>query len=161
MEAMQADYSLMTRGRFEPEAMALCQEQRLAFFARSPLAGGFLARRSGIGDVFGSVRNDRLNEQFGNAYGATALAAVGDVAARHEASSGQVALAWVLDNPAVTSAIIGVRSPAQLNELVQASQIQLTEQDLAQLAEATATEEIRVTLELNPHRAVPGELVLN
>ena len=37
MEAIQGDYSLMTRARFEPEAMALCQEQRLGFFARSPL----------------------------------------------------------------------------------------------------------------------------
>src|SRR5688500_6329385 len=141
MEAIQADYSLMTRARFEPEAMALCQEQRLGFFASSPLAGGFLARRNGIGDLFSVGRRDWLTQRFGNAYGDTALAAVSDVAARHEASSAQVALAWVLQNPAVTSAIVGVNSVAQLNELLHAPQLQFTELDLEQLAAATAAEE--------------------
>ena len=52
MEALQSDYSLMTRARFEPEAMALCREQRLGFLARAPLAGGFLVRGKKLGDRF-------------------------------------------------------------------------------------------------------------
>lgn len=161
MEAIQADYSLMTRARFEPEAMALCQEQRLAFFARSPLAGGFLARRDGIGDIFNASRRDWLAERFGNPYGDAALAAVADVAARHEASSGRVALAWVLYNPVVTSAIVGVHSVAQLNELLQASHLTLTSRDLDQLGDATAAEEVRIASEIRHHRPEAGELVLN
>jgi aryl-alcohol dehydrogenase-like predicted oxidoreductase len=161
MEAMQADYSLMTRARFEPEAMALCQEQRLGFFARSPLAGGFLARRNGIGDVLGSVRHEWLTERFGNAYGEAALAAVSDVASRHEASSAQVALAWVLRNPGVTSAIVGVRSAAQINELMQASELRLAERDIQLLDAATAAEEIRVAPEIAIQRLEPGELTFN
>ncbi len=161
MEAMQADYSLMTRARFEPDAMALCHEQRLAFFARSPLAGGFLARRNGAGEGFNSSRRDRLAERFGNAYGDAALAAVGAVAARHEASSAQVALAWVLQNPVVTSAIVGVHSTAQLEELVRVSELALADRDLDQLGAATEAEEIRVVPELFMHRLVPGELILN
>lgn len=159
MEAIQSDYSLMTRARFEPEAMALCQEQRLAFFACSPLAGGFLARSHGIGDIFNASRRDWLSERFGNPYGDAALAAVGDVAARHEVSSAQVALAWVLQNSVVTSAIVGVRSVAQLSELMRASQLELTIPDLDQLGDATASEEIRVAPEITHHRPEPGELV--
>ena len=161
MEAIQTDYSLMTRARFEPEAMAMCQEQRLGFFASSPLAGGFLARRNGIGDLFSVGRRDWLTQRFGNAYGDAALAAVGDVAARHEASSAQVSLAWVLENPAVTSAIIGVNSATQLNELLHAPRLELTEGDREQLDAATAAEEVRVAPELINHRLAPGELVLN
>jgi aryl-alcohol dehydrogenase-like predicted oxidoreductase len=161
MEALQTDYSLITRGRFEPEAMALCEEQRLAFFARSPLAGGFLTRGRDRETVFHPARRDRLMEQFGNSYGEAAQAAVAEVASRHEGSSAQVALSWVLYNPAVTSAIIGVQSVAQLNELVQATTLPLTDMDLEQLDEATAAEEIRLAPELVRSRTSPRELALN
>jgi aryl-alcohol dehydrogenase-like predicted oxidoreductase len=143
MEMLQSDYSLMTRARFEPEAMSLCGEQRLGFVARSPLAGGFLARWKEF-NYLNSSRRDWVEQRFGNAYGDVGLAAVGDVAARHDASSAQVALAWVLHNPAVTSALVGVRSPRQLHELVGAGQVRLAALDLAQLADATAAEEVRL-----------------
>jgi aryl-alcohol dehydrogenase-like predicted oxidoreductase len=161
MEAIQTDYSLMTRARFEPEAMALSQEQRLGFFASSPLAGGFLARPGGLGDFFSETRRDWLTQRFGNPYGDAALAAVSDVAARHEASSAQVALAWVLHNQAVTSAIIGVNSVVQLHELVRAPQLDLTTFDLEQLDAATASEEVQVARDFVHHRPEPGELILN
>lgn len=106
----------MTRARFEPEAMSLSQEQRLGFLARSPLAGGFLARVKGRGEQLASSRHDWLEQRFGNVYGDVAQAAVADVASRHEASSAQVALSWVLHNPAVTAAVIGVQSVAQLSK---------------------------------------------
>lgn len=161
MEALQSDYSLMTRARFEPETMALCEEQRLGFFARAPLAGGFLTRRHGIHDIFGGTRRDWLSERFGNPYGEAALAAVSDVAAGHEASSAQVALAWVLRNPTVTSAIIGVHSVGQLNELLQAPRLDLTASDLEQLAEATAAEEVRIASGVTRRHADANEVALN
>ncbi len=161
IEALQSDYSLVTRARFEPEAMELCGEQRLGFFARSPLAGGFLARRSDLEPVFHAGRRDWLMERFGNVYGETAQAAVAGVAARHEASSAQVALAWVLRNPAVTSAVVGVHSVAQLSELVHAGSLSLSSEDLAQLDEATVAEEVRVTGERARSRVLPGEFMLN
>ena len=161
MEALQADYSLITRARFEPEAMALCQEQRLGFFARSPLAGGFLARRRDLDAMFHVARRDWLLERFGNAYGVAAQAAVANVAARHEASSAQVSLSWVLHNPVVTSAVIGVNSVTQLSELVHAASLQLTAADLEQLDHASAAEEIRLAPEIARGSPSPGELVLN
>jgi len=160
METLQSDYSLMTRARFEPEAMSLAQEQRLGFLARSPLAGGFLARGKGLGVQFGSSRHDWLEQRFGNVYGDVAQAAVTDVASRHEASSAQVALSWVLHNPAVTSAVIGVQSVAQLGELVQATSLRLSTTDLEQLDHATAAEEIHVVREITRASVSPGELVL-
>jgi aryl-alcohol dehydrogenase-like predicted oxidoreductase len=159
METLQSDYSLMTRAHFEPEAMSLCQEQRLGFIARSPLAGGFLARGRWAGDLTSSSRSDWLQRRFGNAYGEAGLAAVSDVAARHEASSAQVALSWVLHNPNVTTAMIGVHSPAQLNELVGSSGLQLSDVDLAQLADATATEEVQIAANYSARVPEAGELL--
>lgn len=145
MELLQSDYSLMTRALFEPEAMALCQEQRLGFIARSPLAGGFLAPRNGSPDPgLTPARREWLERRFGNAYGDAALAAVREVGARHRASPAQVALAWVLHNQSVTSAMIGVGAPAQLHELIAATRLVLTDRDLTQLADATAVEEVRI-----------------
>ena len=91
-----------------------------------------------------AVRRDRLMERFGNAHDSLAQAAVADVAARHEASSAQVALSWMLHNPAVSAAVIGVHSVAQLNELVQATSLSLSASDLDQLDRATIVEEVRV-----------------
>lgn len=145
MEVLQADYSLMTRARFEPDVMALCQEQRLGFLARSPLAGGFLARSGGAASVIPSLRRDWLAERFGNRYGDAALAAVSAVADRSGASMAQVALAWVLGNPQVTATVIGVRTPAQLRELVDACSLPLAESDRHELGEATSLEEVRVS----------------
>jgi aryl-alcohol dehydrogenase-like predicted oxidoreductase len=124
--------------------MALCAAQRSGFFARSPLAGGFLARRHGEDTALSPGRRDWLESRFGNAYGEAALAAVTEVASRRDASAAQVALAWVLRNPWVTSAIIGVRSRAQLHELIDASRLQLTESDLQLLDAATATEAVQI-----------------
>ncbi|HEY0967851.1 MAG TPA: aldo/keto reductase [Opitutaceae bacterium] len=149
MEALQADYSLITRARFEPEVMALSQEHRLGFFAQSPLAGGFLAHRHDIETLFDGSRRGWLMEKFGNAYGLAAQAVVADVAARHATSSAQVALSWVLHNPAVTSAVIGVHSVEQLRELLAATSLSLSASDLEQLDQATAAEEIRLETEID------------
>lgn len=161
MEALQADYSLMTRARFEPEAMVLCDEQRLGFFATSPLAGGYLARDLEVETMLHAVRRDRLMERYGNAYGRSAQSAVAEVAARHAASCGQVALAWVLHNPVVTSAVVGVHSVAQLEELAQASSLSLSGPALDRLDRATALEEIRLAPDFPRRTLDERELVLN
>jgi len=156
-EALQADYSLITRARFELEAMGLCQEQRLGFFARSPLAGGYLTRRFDLETMLRTGRRDWLLERYGNSYGDAALGAATDVASRHDVSPAQISLAWVLHNPAVTSAVIGVRSVVQLDEMIHASSLALSAEDLERLDHATAAEEIRLAPELprseEPRRA--------
>lgn len=141
MEALQAEYSLMTRARFEPEVMRLCEELKLGFLATLPLAGGFLTRRAP--GVFGSLGGrEWVPQRFDHPYGDAALGALEAVAVRHGATPAQVALAWVLANPTVASAVIGVRSVAELRELVQASELELASAELEELANATAAEAV-------------------
>lgn len=144
MEALQLDYSLMTRARFEPEALPLCAEGRLGFLARSPLAGGFLARTPSARDRLPDSRSRWLMEKFGNAYGDTALDALASVAARHGVAPATVALAWVLHNPVVSSAVVGVRTCAQLWDLVRAGRVELSGPDLEMLNRATAMEPVKM-----------------
>ena len=66
----------------------------------------------------------------------------------------------MLHNAAVTSAVIGVHSVAQLSELVHATSLPLSAADLVQLDEATAVEEVRVASEIT-RSSEPRELVLN
>jgi aryl-alcohol dehydrogenase-like predicted oxidoreductase len=56
------------------------------------------------------------------------------VAARHRSSVGEIAIAWVLSWPAVTGAIVGARSAAQVDGWVQAASIDLTPADLEEIA---------------------------
>ena len=55
------------------------------------------------------------------------------IATRHGRTPGEVAIAWTLQNPAVTGAIVGARNPQQVETVMQAATIQLTPQDLAEI----------------------------
>jgi aryl-alcohol dehydrogenase-like predicted oxidoreductase len=58
------------------------------------------------------------------------------VAERHDTTPGAVAIAWTLSNPAVHGAIVGFRRPAQVDPLVSAANLELTPEDLADIAGA-------------------------
>ena len=78
-EAIQSEYSLITRARFEAEALAMCREHRLGFLARSPLAGGYLTQQpTQPRDVTNADR--WLNGRFDKQYGEAVLAACMDLA---------------------------------------------------------------------------------
>ena len=60
------------------------------------------------------------------------------VAAQHRATVPQVAVAWLLAQPGVTSVVLGARTPEQLTANIAATELELTGQDLAQLDEVSA-----------------------
>jgi aryl-alcohol dehydrogenase-like predicted oxidoreductase len=55
------------------------------------------------------------------------------VADRHETSVGAVAVAWTLTNPAVDGAIVGFRRPDQVDPIINAANLELTDDDLAEI----------------------------
>ena len=60
------------------------------------------------------------------------------IAARHEASVSAVAIAWTLSWPGLSGAIVGARTPAQVDGWIQAAALQLTPEDHAEIAAAIA-----------------------
>jgi aryl-alcohol dehydrogenase-like predicted oxidoreductase len=65
------------------------------------------------------------------------LDAVGEAAKAHDASHSQIALAWLAAQPAVTSVILGARSVEQLTDNLGAADLELTDEQLSRLSEAS------------------------
>ena len=141
--ALQAQYSRAVRG-IERELAPLCQAKGVGILPWSPLAGGFLSgKHQRDGGREAGTRLARWNQwwmKFDNDRGWRTLDAVRDVAAELEATPAQVALAWLLTRPMVTSVIFGARTPEQLEDNLRAAALKLNDAQLATLDQASALE---------------------
>lgn len=143
---LQPQYNLLARG-IEHEIVPACLDAGIGLLPWSPLGGGWLAGKYQR-DVLptGASRLGenpaRGMEAFGprNAEGRTwdVIEAVQAVAAARGASAAAVALAWVAARPAVTSVILGVRTPEQLAANLAAAGLVLSAEDMAALDAVSA-----------------------
>jgi aryl-alcohol dehydrogenase-like predicted oxidoreductase len=141
--SLQAQYSLVVRD-LEREHVPLCRAHGLGILPWSPLGGGFLSGkyRKGGAPPSGS-RLDKWQDRlagFDKERNWKILDAVDAVAAEIGATAPQVALAWLLHKPCVTSVIFGARSRQQLDDNLGAAKLQLSEAHVAALDEASAFE---------------------
>jgi aryl-alcohol dehydrogenase-like predicted oxidoreductase len=136
-ESLQAEYSLLARAPFEPDAIELAREYRVALLAQSPLAGGFLTGFYHIPPPLETARTRRLRERYGNVRGHAVLTTLGDIAAELGATTAQVALAWVLTRSGVTAPLVGFLSPDQVHEAAGATKLVLTSAHLDRLEAAS------------------------
>ena len=138
-DSLQPHYSLVHRAEFERELQPLCLDQEIGVIPYSPLAGGFLTgkyRRDG--DLPRSDRAHGIRERYMNDRGFAAVERLEEIGHAHEATVAQTAIAWVLANPAVSSAIIGANSLAQLHDTIKGGEIALTGEEKAALDAVTA-----------------------
>jgi len=133
-EALQAEYPLINRSGFEPEALAMCREHRLGFLATLPVAGGFLTRRHVASPEFD---HDWRNERFGSRAENEVLKVLAEVAERRHATPADVALAWVLRNPQVSTAAMSAANTRELRELIRAADMVLSPEETGALASVT------------------------
>jgi aryl-alcohol dehydrogenase-like predicted oxidoreductase len=145
-EALQAEYSLVNRARFEPEALSMCREHRLGFLACSPLAGGFLAKRPVSVRELINLDRDWKNERFGSNVGDAVLKVLAEIADKRPATPAQIAVAWVLRNPQVTSAVISAPAARELRELMRATDISLSADETGALVNVTTVQDPRMEL---------------
>ncbi len=139
-EGVQTNYSLAGCPRIASETFSMSGEHRLGFLANAPLAGGFLAQRPvSLREV---INVDRSPHDMGfcdNA-GRPILKALAEIADRRDATSAQIALAWVLQNRQVTTAVISPSGVSELTELIRATGIVFSGQEMATLAGVTNTQ---------------------
>jgi aryl-alcohol dehydrogenase (NADP+) len=130
--SMQNHYNLLYREE-EREMNPLCVDQGIGIIPWSPLARGRLARpwdetteRSKV-DAFGRSlygEDDRV-----------VVERVGEIAERRGIPRAQVALAWLLAQPGVTSPIVGATKPQHLADAIAAVEVTLTPEEIASLDE--------------------------
>jgi aryl-alcohol dehydrogenase-like predicted oxidoreductase len=138
-ESLQPLYNLYDRATFEDELGPLCLKRGVGVINFYALAAGFLTGKYRSADDAGkSKRGASTTGKYLNSRGLKILDALDEVAASVGAKPGQVAIAWLLAQPAVTSPIASATSIAQLDELVAAAQIKLDAAALATLNNASA-----------------------
>ncbi|MGH9105836.1 MAG: aldo/keto reductase, partial [Acidimicrobiales bacterium] len=135
----QPPYSLLVRG-IEAEVLEVCQRYGMGVIPWSPLAGGWLSGRFGTGKDNTSRRAERLPARYDldDPANAAKLGAVDQLSLLAEKSGyslPELAVAFVLVHPAVSSAIIGPRTMDQLTSLLGAPGIRLDQKVLDRIDE--------------------------
>jgi aryl-alcohol dehydrogenase-like predicted oxidoreductase len=133
----QPEYSLVERRAFELEARPLCKHYGLGVIPYSPLAGGFLTGKYRRGVQVESVRATDIGKKYANDEGFAVIEKLDGIGRAHGKTVAQTALAWLLTNPVVTSAIIGANTPAQLADSLGVVGYRLDAGEMAALHELT------------------------
>jgi len=132
--AIQLNYSLVNRGA-EHDLLPWCKEQNVGTLIRGPIAQGVLAGKFTPETRFDDSVRTGWNEGAGRERFLAQLTQVEQWKrlARPDRSLVQIALAWVLHNPAVTCAIPGAKNVEQMRANAAAADITLTDEELALL----------------------------
>jgi aryl-alcohol dehydrogenase-like predicted oxidoreductase len=135
--SLQPHYSLLNR-RIEAEILPYAASQRIGVIAYSPMASGLLTGAMTRERVAALPADDwrKSNPNFQEPLLTRNLCLVRllrDIGVRHGCSAAEVAVAWVLRNPAVTGAIVGARRPGQMKGVVGAAGLQLSPQETAEI----------------------------
>ena len=130
--SMQDHYNLLYREE-EREMLPLCASEHVAVIPWSPLARRRLTRPWDAATA--RTETDEFGAGLYRDEDAEIVARTLEVAARLGTSPAQVAMAWLLANPAVTAPIVGVTKEQHLADAVAAVDLDLTDEDIAALEE--------------------------
>lgn len=135
--SLQPPYSLIAR-EVENDILPFARENRIGVIVYSPMYSGLLTGAMTRERVTKFAADDwRKNDpEFREPQLSRNLALVEvlrHIGARHGRTSGEVAIAWTLANPAVTAAIVGVRSPEQVRGIIGAGDLRLSKVDIDEL----------------------------
>ncbi|MBY8822663.1 aldo/keto reductase [Sphingomonas colocasiae] len=140
-ESVQAYYSIAGRD-LEREIVPFIEFEKMGLMVWSPLAGGLLSGKYGPGSSEGEGRRASFDfPPVDRDRADRAIAVMREVAAAHGVTVAQVALAWILAKPFVTSVIIGAKRLDQLDDNLSASALTLTGEDMARLDAVSALPE--------------------
>ena len=136
--SLQPLYNLADRASFESELAALCLKENVGVIPYYSLAAGFLTGKyRSTADFAKSPRGARMPSYL-NARGLRILQALDDVSARLRAKPAQVALAWLMQQPAITAPIASASNPGQLEDLFAATRLKLDDEARKALDRASA-----------------------
>ncbi len=136
--SLQPEYNLYTRQKYESQYEQLCINNNIGVINYFSLASGFLTGKyRSEKDYSKSVRGGSMGKYL-NPRGMAILDAMDAVAQQHNCNDTAVALAWLLARPSVTAPIASATSTEQLDDLIKATEVILTEDDISRLDTASA-----------------------
>lgn len=137
---LQYYYSAVSRD-IEQELVPMAQDHHLAIFPWSPLAGGFLTGKYTREQSSKGSRRETFDFPIIDKEKAYNLVDVlKDISTQYNATVAQIALAWVRQQPGITSTIIGAKNINQLNDNLHSINIQFSEKDLKKIDEVSPLE---------------------
>jgi len=135
--SLQPPYSLVRR-EIEPDILPYCQSHGIGVIVYSPMQSGLLTgamtheRIAKLPDSDWRSRDPEFRE-LKLSKNLALVERLRKVGQKYGAPPGQIAVAWVLRNPAVTAAIVGARSAQQVEQNVGAADLHLSNDDLAEI----------------------------
>jgi aryl-alcohol dehydrogenase-like predicted oxidoreductase len=147
--SLQPPYSLISP-EIEEHALPYCLEQNIGVIVYSPMKSGLLSgamtrervARLAPDDFRRRVAHFQEPKLSENLALAGKLKEIGD---RHGRTAGEVAIAWTLRHPAVTAAIVGMRSASQVQGVIGALQFRLLPEELQELADFRSRQKAAAT----------------
>jgi aryl-alcohol dehydrogenase-like predicted oxidoreductase len=135
-EGLQPHFNLLDRDHLDPATQELCRSEGLGIASYFSLARGFLTGKYRPGRPHpdspraGGVAKDYVGDR-----GFAALEVLDGVAAAHgeRTTIAQVALAWIMAQPGITSAVASATTTAQVEDLLGALELRLTDEEIAAL----------------------------
>jgi aryl-alcohol dehydrogenase-like predicted oxidoreductase len=138
--SLQPPYSIVTR-EIEHEILPYAKSRNIGVIVYSPMSAGLLTGSMTRERVANFSREDwrRNLPNFKEPMLSRNLRLVErlrDIGKRHHRSAGEIAIAWTLDNPAVTAAIVGFRNPQQVSGIAGALEFRLNKSEMAEIDQA-------------------------
>jgi len=137
VETLQPPYNVLNRG-IEEEILPYCGEQDIGVIVYSPMRSGLLTGKMTRERVRNLPSDDwrRNSSDFQEPRLSRNLELVElleEIGEEHGRSPGEVAIAWTLRHPAVTAAIVGGRRPDQVDGIMGAAELHLSEEELERI----------------------------
>lgn len=139
-DCIQPHYSLFNRAEFERELADACLDQNIGVIPYFPIASGFATgkyTRENKEPDSARSSSPRIQALLSNEKAFDTLDVMREIAKTHDVPMVQIALAWLLHKPAVTAPIVGARIAEQLNDVIGATEVKLSEEEMQKLDEVT------------------------
>jgi aryl-alcohol dehydrogenase-like predicted oxidoreductase len=137
-QSLQPHYNLYERADYESKLEPLCQQKGIGVITYFSLARGFLTGKyRSEADLAKSPRGQGVKSHL-NERGFRILDALDKVARQRGSTPARVSLAWLIARPSVTAPIASATNPEQLNELIEATNLELDPASIELLNQASA-----------------------
>ncbi len=144
--SLQPPYSILRR-EVEPEILPYAQQNNIGVIVYSPMQAGLLSgamtreRIAKLSSEDWRKKSPNFQEPL-LSRNLRVAALLGEIGKRHGRTTGEVAIAWTLRLPAVTGAIVGVRSPKQVQGIIGAAAFRLSQSEIKEIEMALREEAV-------------------